>query len=207
MTKIPNKGEPEFDQSWSTPDWMLRSECDQNEVEREHVRKPEVWSYWRIPAVWSYDSEVVMVVKIKRIQSPERTTRGNTGRCKIMRVMMEGMEVLECGVGRTLGRAQRPEHPSTAKWRISASVMSAASRMKMTSPAELRNRKMMRITGTGLESRSRLFSQAPQLRRVCNCLGRSRNERRARMAKTSNRRLTGSPGVNQRWTGDELEDR
>ncbi|KAJ6607492.1 hypothetical protein B0H10DRAFT_2071483 [Mycena sp. CBHHK59/15] len=68
--------------------------------------------------------------------------------------------------------------------------------MKMTSPAELRNRKMIRITGTG-----------PELRRVCDCLGRSRNERRARMAKKSNRRSTGSLGVNQRWTGDEPEDR
>ncbi|KAJ6618297.1 hypothetical protein B0H10DRAFT_2030199 [Mycena sp. CBHHK59/15] len=70
--------------------------------------------------------------------------------------------------------------------------------MKMTSPAELRNRKMIQITGTGPESRSRLFSQAPQLRRP--------NERRARMAKKSNRRSTGSLGVNQRWTGDEPED-
>ncbi|KAJ6559287.1 hypothetical protein B0H10DRAFT_1987020 [Mycena sp. CBHHK59/15] len=70
--------------------------------------------------------------------------------------------------------------------------------MKMTSLAELRNRKMIRITGTGPESRSR---------RVCDCLGRSRNERRARMAKKSNRRSTGSPGVNQRWTGDEPEVR
>ncbi|KAJ6611020.1 hypothetical protein B0H10DRAFT_1953407 [Mycena sp. CBHHK59/15] len=32
-------------------------------------------------------------------------------------------------------------------------------------------------------------------------------KRRARMAKKSNRQLTGSPGVNQRWTGDEPEDR
>ncbi|KAJ6614654.1 hypothetical protein B0H10DRAFT_1950478 [Mycena sp. CBHHK59/15] len=77
----------------------------------------------------------------------------------------------------------------------------------MTSPVELRNRKLIRITGTGPGSKSRLFSQAPQLRRVYDCLGRSRNERRARMAKKSNRRSTRSPGVNQRWTGDEPEDR
>ncbi|KAJ6627795.1 hypothetical protein B0H10DRAFT_2184982 [Mycena sp. CBHHK59/15] len=104
--------------------------------------------------------------------------------------------------------------------------------MKMTSPAELRNRKMIRITRTGPESRSQLFSQAPQLRRVCNCLGRSRNERRARMAKKSNRWSTGSPGstrggpemnrktgngpevrgttgggpeVDQKWTGRKIE--
>ncbi|KAJ6603737.1 hypothetical protein B0H10DRAFT_2195774 [Mycena sp. CBHHK59/15] len=79
--------------------------------------------------------------------------------------------------------------------------------MKMTSLAELRNRKLIRITRTGPESRSRLFSQAPQLRRVCDCLGRSRNERRARMVKKSNRQSTGSPGVNQRWTGNGPEGR
>ncbi|KAJ6584293.1 hypothetical protein B0H10DRAFT_2198095 [Mycena sp. CBHHK59/15] len=100
--------------------------------------------------------------------------------------------------------------------------------MKMTSPAELQNRKMIRITGTGPESRSRLFSQAPQLRRVCDCLGRSQMRegpewrRRAtggrlevrgstRGGPEMNRKtgngpeVRGTTEVDQKWTGRKIE--